>query len=57
MGLQNAIVGWVVLAAGVYLALNYARKRRIKSGCGACPVGKDVKVVKESSSRLPSNRR
>ena len=57
MGWQNLIVLGIVLAAGVYLTLSYARKRRVKSGCSACQAVKDFKGIKESGARPPSNRR
>lgn len=57
MDWQNLIVVGIVLAAGVYLTANYIKKRRRKSGCSACQAVKDFKGIKESGSRLPSNRR
>jgi len=57
MGWQNLIVSGVVLVAGVYLVINYARKRRRKGGCSACSAVKDLKGARESGSRSLSNRR
>lgn len=57
MGWQNLIVGGVVLGAGVYLALSYARKRRSRTGCSACLAAKEIKGVKKIGSRERSDRR
>jgi len=57
MGWQNLIVGGVVLGAGVYLALSYARKRRSRTGCSACLAAKEIKGGKGTASRLRSDQR
>ena len=51
---QQIVVWGVLLAAGVYLAVYFYRRRKAETGCKSCPA-LEAMAKKSSSTKKPSS--
>ncbi len=54
---QNVIIAAIVVAAGVYLALSYVKRKRNKITCSACLATRNIKRTKEPGPHVHSSGR